>query len=109
MKRQTNSYKCISKGYTLGKLEIRRIGNVCTIRTVISDKLRINTEVPDPVYENYRNLFYISPAKAKNYLLDQLCFDGYPFSRESFNFVNAGKPLNEASIKGLEAFAKVIL
>ncbi|MCI1648790.1 MAG: hypothetical protein LKI39_01010 [Bacteroides sp.] len=102
MKRQENSFKCISKDYTLDKLDIRWIGNVCTIRAVFSGKWRIYAEVPDPVYEKYRILFYISPAKAKNYLLDQLCFDGYPFSRESFSFVNIREPLNETSTNGLE-------
>lgn len=99
MKRQENSFKCISKDYTLNKLDIRWIGNVYTIRVVISGKWRMHTEVPDPVYEKYRNLFYVSPAKAKNYLLDQLCFDDYPFSRESFNFVEVGELLSAELVK----------
>jgi len=90
----------------LDKLEILYIGNICTIRAVISSNWRLSVDVPDEVYEKYRSLFYASSAEAKNYLLDHLCFDGYPFSRGSFNFVEAGKPLSENAVNWLEAFER---
>ena len=39
-------------------------------------------------YINYRDTVYLSPGKAKNMLLDKLSFDGTPFCREDFNFVD---------------------
>ena len=39
-------------------------------------------------YINYRDTVYLSPGKAKNTLLDKLSFDGTPFCREDFNFVD---------------------
>ncbi|WP_320981833.1 hypothetical protein [Parabacteroides goldsteinii] len=54
----------------------------------VSDNIRISKPISKEEYLNYRDTMYLAPGKAKNTLLDKLSFDGTPFCREDFNFVD---------------------
>lgn len=109
MKKVKSSFKCVSDGYTLDSLQIYYAGNSSYfVRATVSGKSYLWFDIPGAVYQKYNEMFYTSPAKAKNYLLDQLCFDGYPFSREDFNFVEVGEPISKEALKWLEELAKEV-
>ena len=53
-------------------------------------------------------MFYTDIAGAKNFLLDQLSWEGYPFARDGFRFINAGDPLSEDALNGLIRFVSTL-
>lgn len=86
------SYKCLSDGYTLDSLKVCYVGNDSyLIRAAISDRWTLSAEITKTEYLQYRIMFYTDPDGAKNYLLDFLPWDGYPFTRETFCFVADGE------------------
>lgn len=104
-----SSFKCLSDSYTLESLQIHYAGdNLYFVRAVISGMAYLWFDIPETVCRKYNRMFYTSPAKAKNYLLDQLCFDGHPFGRDDFNLVEAGEPLSKETLEWLEEFAKEV-
>lgn len=99
----------MSDGYTLDGLQIHYAGNNSHfVRAFISGVIYLWFDIPDSVYQRYMTMFYTSPAKAKNYLLNQLCFDGHPFGRDDFNFVEAGEPMSKEALEWLDGFTKKV-
>lgn len=45
----------------------------------------------DQQYRKYRELCYLRPIVAKNYLLDLTCFDGTQYQRNDFEFIGTDK------------------
>lgn len=100
-------YKSVSGSYSLDKLDIfYRGGKEYCINATVSGKWYLAVNVPYEVYSKYRTTVYTNPAKAKNYLLDQLSFDGYPFSREDFKFIEIGEPLSKEAFAFLDKLAR---
>lgn len=111
MRRQVNElpYKCLSDDYTLDSLRAIFTGNDSyLIRAVISGRWTLSTKITKSEYNQYRDMSYTDPAKAKNYLLDLLPWDGYPFTRDTFRFVNTGDPLSEEALIGLTGFVSML-
>ena len=79
------TFKLISKYKADIRAEI--IGNEYRI-LFISGNIRIFQPISEQEYINYRNTFYLSPGKAKNMLLDKFSFDGTPFCRKDFNYID---------------------
>lgn len=103
--KEIKTYRCVSYGYTLDSLRIYYAGNeTYIIRAVISGRWVLFADVSRSIYDKYRILFYTDIAGAKNYLLDQLSWDGYPFARDGFRFINVGEPLSEDALNGLIRF-----
>ena len=44
----------------------------------------------------------------KNFLLDQLSWEDYPFTRNGFRFINIGEPLSEDALNGLIRFVSTL-
>lgn len=108
MKKINPSYECLSEGYTLDRLRAISAGNDSyLILAAISGGWTLSAEITKAEYNQYRDMSYLDPAKAKNYLLDLLPWDGYPFTRDTFRFVNTGEPLSEESLIGLIGFASM--
>lgn len=102
-------YECRSGDYTLDSLRVYYAGNDSyLIRAVISGEWTLSTEITKAEYHQYRDTFYTDPAGAKNYLLDLLPWDGYPFTRDTFQFVNIGEPLSEEVLTGLIRFVSML-
>ena len=80
------TFKLISKYKAEIKAEI--VGKDKFGISFISDNIRLFKLISQKEYINYRDTVYLSPGKAKNMLLDKLSFDGTPFCREDFNFVD---------------------
>ena len=41
-------------------------------------------------------------------LLDQLFWEGHPFARDGFRFINVGEPLSEDALNGLIRFVSTL-
>lgn len=99
------TYRCVSDGNTLDSLRIYYAGNeTYIIRALISGRWILCTDVSRSVYDKYRIMFYTDIAGAKNFLLDQLSWDGYPFTQDGFRFINAGEPFSKDALNGLRRF-----
>ena len=92
------SYKCLSDYYTLDRLSIRYAGS----------DMYLCANVSRSVYDQYRMMFYTDTAGAKNFLLDQLTWDGYPFARSCFRFVNVVRPLSDEALNELRRFVSTL-
>lgn len=107
--KEIKTYRCVSDGYTLDSLRIYYTGNeTYIIRALISGKWILCTDVSRSIYDKYRILFYTDIAGAKNYLLDQLSWEGHPFARDGFRFINVGEPLSENALNGLIRFVSTL-
>ena len=103
------SYECLSDYYILDRLSIRYTGSdMYLIRAIISGKWILCTNVSRLVYNQDRMMFYTDTAGAKNFLLDHLTWDGYPFARSSFRFVNVERPLSDEALNGLRGFISTL-
>ncbi|MBC5633601.1 hypothetical protein PN586_07070 [Parabacteroides merdae] len=103
------SYKCLSDYYTLDRLSIRYAGSdMYLIRAIISGEWVLCANVSRSVYDQYRMMFYTDTAGAKNFLLDQLTWDGYPFARSCFRFVNVVRPLSDEALNELRRFVSTL-
>lgn len=90
--KEIKTYRCVSDGYTLDSLRIYYAGNeTYIIHALISGRWILCTDVSRSIYDKYRIMFYTNIAGAKNYLLDQLSWEGYPFARDGFCFVADGE------------------
>lgn len=99
------SFKCLSDGYTLDSLRVYCTGDdTYLIRALISGRWILCADITKTEYNHYRATFYTDPAGAKNYLLDMLPWDDYPFTRDTFRFVENGKPLSKNSFYELMQF-----
>ena len=107
--KEIKTYRCVSDGYTLDSLRIYYAGNeTYIIRALISGRWILCTDVSRSIYDKYRIMFYTDIAGAKNFLLDQLSWEGYPFARDGFRFINAGDPLSEDALNGLIRFVSTL-
>lgn len=79
------TFKLISKYKADIRAEV--IGNGYRI-LFISGNIHLSQPISEEEYINYWNNFYLSPGKAKNMLLDKLFFDGIPFCRKDFNYID---------------------
>ena len=103
------TYRCVSDGNTLDSLRIYYAGNeTYIICALISGRWILCSDVSRSVYDKYRILFYTNIAGAKNFLLDQLSWEDYPFTRDGFRFINVGEPLSEDALNGLIRFVSTL-
>lgn len=58
---------------------------------VLSYKTTVFQPISYEEYKEYRRLCYLYPIRAKNYLLDLICFELTPYQRSDFEFLGKDK------------------
>lgn len=59
-------------------------------------------------YRKYRELCYLRPVEAKNYLLDLICFERVPYQRSDFEFLGKDETPTKEMITLWQEIEKVM-